>query len=102
MTTPKPLTPRQILDLPMQSNDSGAETIRGYLLELLLMVWEQGEDFSGKRPFGNSGWEKELYEALVKSGAISGTIDEWDQLEDYDDVAGDAVIAAAIPELGKA
>lgn len=51
-------------------------TVRGYLRELLLTLWEEGEGFSGKRPFGNSGWEYELYAPLVKSGFVSGELDE--------------------------
>lgn len=53
-----------ILRLPMQPNDSGAITIGGYLQALLARLWTDGEGFSGKRPFGNSGWEDDLLEAL--------------------------------------
>ena len=61
-----------ILDLPMGHNDAGASTIRDYLCCLLPTVWEEGEGFSGKRPFGNSGWENELYETLAKWQVIDG------------------------------
>lgn len=69
-------TALEILDTPMEPNDSGATTVRGYLIALLAAVWEHGEDFSGKRPFGNSGWTWDLYGALVKAGHIDGTFDE--------------------------
>lgn len=51
-------------------------TLREYLQALLQTLWNEGEGFSGKRPFGNSGWEYTVYAFLVKSGAVSGHIDE--------------------------
>ena len=56
------MTGLEILDLPMDpdSNDAGASSIRGYLKTLLTTLMAEGEGFSGKRPFGNSGWEYEL------------------------------------------
>jgi hypothetical protein len=35
-------------------------TIKDYLKELLLRLWNECEGFSSKRPFGNSGWEWDL------------------------------------------
>jgi hypothetical protein len=58
-----------VLDHPLPRNDSGGRTVRGYLVELLARLWERGESFSGKHPFGNSGWEDELVAPLVASGA---------------------------------
>ena len=57
-------------------SDAGDLTIRDYLRTLLTMVWEEGEDFDGKRPFGNSGWEHDLYKPLIKAGHIGGKLDE--------------------------
>lgn len=96
-TTP---TPQQILDCPMGPNDSGADTIRGYLVELLASVWRDGDCFNGKRPFGNSGWQWDLHKPLVQAGFIAGTIDEDGYLDDCDETAGEALIAAAIQALG--
>jgi hypothetical protein len=50
------MTDQEILALPMQENDSGASTITGYFRALLTKLFEEEEGFSGKRPFGNSGW----------------------------------------------
>jgi hypothetical protein len=61
---------RVALSLPMQDNDAGAPTVRAYLLALLRDVWTAGENFDGKRPFGNSGWEGELYETLIGAGLV--------------------------------
>lgn len=66
----------EILDLPMSENDAGAKTVRGYLKRLLMELWEQGEGFSGKRPFGNSDWEYDIYHALATAGKAPGTVDE--------------------------
>jgi len=83
----------------MQVNDADAATIREYLVKLLAEVWEWGEEFNGKRPFGNSDWEDELFLALVNAGAIQGGPDKYGDL-DCDGYAGRAAIATAIKELG--
>ena len=60
----------------MGGNDAGAETIRDYLKELLRTLIQKEEGFSGKRPFGNSGWlTEELFKALVEGGAVAGRLD---------------------------
>lgn len=97
------LTPAQILDLPMEDNDSGAQTIRGYLIKLLLTVWREGEGFSAKRPFGNSSWEWDLYVALAHAGVITATFDEDGFIDDMPDdqrLRADRLIASAIEALG--
>lgn len=90
-----------ILNLPMKENDAGAATIGDYLVNLLLSLWIQGEGFSGKRPFGNSGWEYELYHPLVKAGLIWGELDEDDCLVNYDYASADLLIINAIKSLWK-
>lgn len=58
------------------NSDAGDNlTVRDYLRTLLETLWREGEGFSGKRPFGNSGWEYELYAPLIKGGFIKGTLD---------------------------
>lgn len=63
-----------VLDCPMQENDSGADTIKGYLKALLFTLWDEEEGFSGKHPFGNSGWTNDIAFALVKGKFIKGSI----------------------------
>jgi hypothetical protein len=65
---------QEVLDCPMQENDSEATTIKGYLKALLFTLWDEGEGFSGKRPFGNSNWEDDVAFALVKGKFIKGRI----------------------------
>lgn len=96
------LTPQQILDTPMESNDAEATTIRGYLVELLHSVWTEREGFSGKRPFGNSGWSWDLYAALVAAGHVKGKTDADGYLEDVDERTADRLVSAAIKALGEA
>jgi hypothetical protein len=71
-----------LLDYVSSFRDAGGNmAIREYLGALLTKLWEQGEGFSGKRPFGNSGWEYDLYAALIKAGAVEGELDEYDRVQ---------------------
>ena len=59
------------------SSGAGADlSVREYLRILLMGVWDEGECFDGKRPFGNSGWESDIYDPLAIAGFIAGTIDQ--------------------------
>ncbi|HEU4422102.1 MAG TPA: hypothetical protein VFR67_06125 [Pilimelia sp.] len=101
MTTTQDVA-RKVLDLPLPPNDADAPTIRSYLIALLANVWEHGECFNGKRPFGNSGWQWDLFPPLITAGLIPGTLDEDGYVEDIDDRTARTLIAAAIRELGNA
>jgi hypothetical protein len=95
--------PQAILNLPLAAcaaDSSGATTVRGYLTTLLTKLWREGECFSGKRPFGNSGWHYDLHETLVTAGMISGSFDEDGYLEDCDSSKGHRLVAGAIRALG--
>lgn len=98
MTT-KP-TPQQVLDLPMPPNDSDVDTVRGYLIELLRTLWREEEGFSGKRPFGTSGWAYDVYEPLIKAGWVDGTLDEDGYIERVDSRQAEALMDEAIRALG--
>lgn len=89
------MTGQEILALPMEENDSGATTVRGYLKALVTELWSEGESFSGKRPFGNSGWEYELYRPLVKAGLVGDDGDGYPQ----DTLEAAALISSAIEAL---
>jgi hypothetical protein len=94
--------PQEVLDTPMGPNDSGATTIRGYLKALLTAVWRKEEGFSGKRPFGNSGWVYDVYQAMVKAGHVPGKLDQDGYMEHMTRDAkeqADNMIAAAIASL---
>lgn len=67
----------EILDKPYGyfDNHIDAFCLRDYFKVLLLTLWEEGEGFSGKRPFGNSGWEWDIYHCLISIGAVAGTVE---------------------------
>lgn len=81
------MTGEQILNVKMVENDADAETIRDYLKALLTKLWCEDEGFSGKRPFGNSGWQNEVYASL----------DECEEIPE--DTEYDPLIYAAIEAL---
>lgn len=88
-----------ILDIPMQDNDAKASTIKDYLKALLYTLYNEGEGFSGKRPFGNSGWEFEMYIALIKAGVVEGALTEDGYLDHVDTSQADNLIFEAIESL---
>jgi hypothetical protein len=88
-----------ILNIKMQENDADAETIGQYLKALLAKVWDEGEGFSGKRSFGNSGWEFEIYYPLVREGLVTGMINEDGELESLVSGEADKIISQAIKGL---
>lgn len=99
------ITPEQVravLDLDIGDNPTGKTTVRGYLLAMLAKLWTEADDFSGKRPFGNSDWQCDVYVPLIKAGLIPGSLDEDGYLEHVDYKVADALILAAIAELGAA
>lgn len=56
----------------------GCLTLRSFLIELSRRVIIQDEGFSGKRPFGNSNWQRFVSDTLVEVGLIDSE-DEYDQ-----------------------
>jgi hypothetical protein len=73
------------LEVRFDSDAGDNLTVSDYLRTLLMTLWEEGEGFSGKRPFGNSSWEFDLYKPLIEGGFIPGTLDEDGCLETFDE-----------------
>lgn len=92
---------KEILELKFFSNDLDVElTIKEYLKKLLYKVWEEAECFSGKRPFGNSGWQYEMAKCLIVKKVISGELDEDDEyVEDVNFKDVDKVMLECIKSL---
>lgn len=86
------------LDTEFESMDIGRVTARQYLKQLLGDLLEKGESFSGKRPWGNSGWEYELAVPLILAGAISGAVDE----DGYAEVADESEYRTALAAMVEA
>lgn len=76
------------LALKLRADEFEDLTIKQYLFNLLTTLWREGESFSGKRPFGNSGWEYDLYHPLVEAGLIKGRIDSDGYLDECDTKQG--------------
>lgn len=86
----------------MPPNGAGAATVGEYLAKLLAELWLHDEGFSGKRPFGNSGWKSEVYFALASAGVVPGRFDADGYLDEYefDTGAADELIQQAITQMG--
>lgn len=78
--------------ITMVANDANAGTIEEYFLRLAKEVWQWE---LVKRPFGNSGWQDEVYASLARAGLICREIayQDEDYIDyDYDSSEGDLVI----------
>jgi hypothetical protein len=88
-----------VLSCPMEENDAEAKTVGDYLRKLLKLVWHDEEGFDGKRPFGNSGWQTEVYKALIKADLVSGHLDSDGDIEYADEQGMDRLIYLAIESM---
>lgn len=87
------------LDIRFDSDAGDNITIRDYLSALLEMLWHEKDGFSGKRPFGNSGWHYELISPLIKHGYITGELDEDDCVNSYDSKEANAYVMQLIKAM---
>jgi len=72
-------------------------TLRECFIELLKTLWLEGEDFSGKRPFGASNWQWNVYRALAKNKLIKNVkYDEDGDLDEVDYQEADQLIMAIL------
>ena len=91
---------KNALDTIFTCDDLGRDlTLRDYFKELLETLIVEEEGFSGKRPFGNSGWFGDVVTALIIAGAIEGDIDDDGCPFDYDDSAATDVAVELIRSL---
>ena len=84
-----------------KDEDSGATSFKSYFKILLKSLWRQGEGFSGKRPFGNSDWQWNIYKYLVESGAVEGGFDDDGYLDWFKQETADRVIIKLIESFGE-
>lgn len=93
-------TARRVLAAPMPRNGADAATVADYLVALLSTLWRDEADFRGYAPFGREGWQHEVYEAMFRAGGFSvGRTDEMG-VREVDVERADALVQAAIVELG--
>ena len=102
----KKFTEKQILEAAQVvvegPSGSGKVTVVEYLKALLTELWQEEEGFSGKRPFGDSGWQFDVYKGFVAAKLIKGDIDtegEEDWLNECDGEAGLALVLEVIKLL---
>lgn len=96
------MTLQEILNYPYDFRDCDAHNIKEYFHSLLHTLWLEGEGFSGKRPFGNSGWEYDLYIPLIVMDAVDGKIDEeYGDLISCDNRAANKLVFELIAECFK-
>lgn len=69
---------------------------RNWLRNLLAALWNEKENFSGKHPFGNSGWDHDAYIAIVKHGIAPGELDDLGYLKGGDTRLYDRIVLSAI------
>ena len=74
-------------------------TIKEYLKEMLKKLWLEKDEFSGKRPFGNSGWEYDLYKPLIQNNFVTGKLDEDGYIDSVDDNEANLIILKIIDKL---
>jgi len=89
------------LNCPMGRNNASDDqiTIRDYFGILLLTLWNEGDGFSGKRPFGESCWEYEVYKALVTNGFVEGVVDEYGCLGKFDRDTANKIVPAMVRNI---
>lgn len=63
------------LDLRFTHEKLGDVSLREFFCNLLVKLWGERGEFSGKKPWGNSGWDEPVYTALIKAGIIYGELD---------------------------
>lgn len=86
-------------NIPMQDNDAKAKTIGEYLKKLLVTLWDEEDNFSGKRPFGNSGWKYEVYTALISANVVDGKLDEYGYVDAIDYHTANSTVQKIIIEV---
>lgn len=90
---------KNVLDLKFETSDFDEPiTIREYFKQLLKSLWVEGDGFSGKRPFGNSGWQFDVYKALIQNGFIDGKLDPDGYVESVDTRIADRFVLNQIIE----
>lgn len=96
------MTGKELLNITFESRDLGRTlTLREYFVELLRTLWREDDQFSGKRPFGNSGWQWDVYIGLGKHVPNLVIYDAEGEVEDYDEKECERMIRMALDTLAE-
>ena len=74
-------------------------SIRNYLKKLLTTLLVEQDEFSGKRPFGNSGWIYDIMACLISHKIIPGVLDDEGCVIEGDDEECIAVVKEYIETM---
>lgn len=88
-------------NLKIISDDVGELTLKEYLKLIFSNLWAEGEEFNSKRPFGNSDWQWKVYEAMIREKVIEGTIDDYGDIQDFNEAEAGKIIIDYIREKFK-
>jgi hypothetical protein len=80
-----------LLAVELGDNDSDKATLGGFLVGMI--------DLDGKRPYGNSGWQYDLFAALIRAGKLEGALDGDGYVETCDYDRGYELIAEAAGQI---
>lgn len=87
----------EILALTTLRYDLNEEiTLRQYFYDLMSTLWCEQDGFDNKRPFGNSGWDYEIYKPLVQAGLVKGRIDADGYIAELDDAEANEFVLTKI------
>lgn len=56
------------LEFEVAAGEGKTVPLREFFVLILGQLWEEADEFSGKRPFGNSGWYFEIIWGLIDDG----------------------------------
>lgn len=91
------MTREEIHNLPIKIRDlNETVTMKHYFHMLLLKLWVDEDSFSGKRPWGNSGWTFDVFIVLINNGLIPGIIDEDGCVKEVDEDEAKAFVITEI------
>ncbi len=103
---PERPTPEAVLNCPMVESLTpprglpyDAPTVGIFLTSMLSHLWRERHLFDGKRPYGASQWEYDVYAALGKAGFVECSFDEDGFIEEVDSALADELVAGAIESL---
>ena len=94
------LSYKEILELKFYSQDWYREmTVKEFLKKILSTFIRQREEFSTKRPFGNSDWDSDLIILFINKNIIKGKIDKYGGIEDFDFGRFNLILQNLVQEL---
>lgn len=74
-------------------------TVREFLGGLLVTLWDEQHQFDGKRPWGNSGGDFDLYVPLIDGGFIAGKVDDDGCIEDLNEAEAHGFVQKLIARM---